>query len=622
MKDEADATASGSSSEPASSSLFGSSSIAHLIDRFTKGVVGLGPSLAEAASSASVLLVLATIPTLITRSRIITNESNRKNLAGAGSSQYGDISPFITTNATTVITAHAVVGVVCCAAYFLLYDRLLCYQNNNNNNNNNNNKPINGRKQNKSKQKKNNNHNRNRIVSKIPEHIQRELYKDAKRKASVRFLSRKRPLYENIEMYHPDNVTMLCTIGSKKAKWYVRKKLAVWRDRDNDNDNDSNKEEKENEQNKIKNQNGDDASSSIRLLFTPKNSKSCKINREKKQQVTAAEAAIAIAEEGRKGGGNNARTTSDLDVDVNKEENKHDNNSSDINERMRLYNLTHKQNLCVACGVGDDTNNTDNGSSITSATSAASTATTSSNIGLVRHYVVPYAYRKRFPSKFKTHLPHDIVLLCIDCHTMMEQATKLYKTDTYEQLYRPNPDYQHTFQPMITDHYLKKLKSSARALLFHKQKLPKQRIDSYEALVRDYLSSSSKKKNVTNNKNTTGIHNDISENSATIAATDADAADTAYCATTSATNNYASSSSNNYNNISDTVLRELVETMVTEQPNPNYVPIQDLVLHHKLQTDNDIRQFVMEWRQFFVDTLQPRYLPVGWNVTSPVEIDE
>ena len=612
MKDEADAaaSASGGSSEPAGSSLFGSSSIAHLIDRFTKGVVDLGPSLADAVSSASVLLVLATIPTL-TRSRIITNASNRKNPAGAGSSQYGDISPFITTNATTVITAHAVVGVVCCAAYFLLYDRLLCYQNNNNNNNN---KPINGRKQNKSKQKKNNNHDHNRTGSIIPEHIQRELYKDAKRKASVRFLSRKRPLYENIEMYHPDNVTMLCTIGSKKAKWYVRKKLAVWRDRDNDNDN--NKEEKENEQQKIKNQNDNDASSSIRLLFTPKNSQSCKINREKKQQVAAA--AIAIAEEG----GNNARTTSDLDVDDNKEDNKHDNNSSDINERMRLYNLTHKQNLCVACGVGDDTNNTDNGSSITSAASTASTATTSSSIGLVRHYVVPYAYRKRFPSKFKTHLPHDIVLLCIDCHTMMEQATKIYKTDTYEQLYRPNPDYQHTFQPMITDHYLKKLKSSARALLFHKQKLPKQRIDSYEALVRDYLSSSSKKKNVTNNKNTTGIHNDISENSATIAATaDADAA-TAYCATTSATNNYASSSSNNNNNISDTVLRELVETIVTEQPNPNYVPIQDLVLHHKLQTDNDIRQFVMEWRQFFVDTLQPRYLPVGWNVTSPVEIDE
>ena len=65
----------------------------------------------------------------------------------------------------------------------------------------------------------------------LPPHIQRELYKEQRRKKSVRFLALKKPMYDNIEMYGPDGI-MLCTIGKKKANWYVNKKgLAVWSDR-------------------------------------------------------------------------------------------------------------------------------------------------------------------------------------------------------------------------------------------------------------------------------------------------------------------------------------------------------------------------------------------------------
>ncbi|OEU16717.1 hypothetical protein FRACYDRAFT_149334, partial [Fragilariopsis cylindrus CCMP1102] len=292
----------------------------------------------------------------------------------------------------------------------------------------------------------------------LPEHLQREIYKEERRKKSIRFLSMKKPLYDNIEMYHPDNRTMLCTIGKKKANWYVKKQLAVWR----------------------------------------------------REEDAGTMAATPI------------KTNDD------------DGNTF---ERMNTYNINHKKNICVACGGG-----------------------------LMRHYVVPYSYRKKFPIKFKTHLPHDIVLLCIECHIAMDQAIKICRTDIYEQSYRTDPNTRHK---VIVDEKLKHIKSYSRALYLYKNKLPKHRIQLYEKYVlKEHL--------VTSNQNDPDYE------------TDADAYD---------------------------------KNLITEKLNPKYIPLVDLVIKHKLKTDQDVREFVIGWRQFFVDTLNPQYLPIGWSVNSPVESD-
>jgi hypothetical protein len=36
--------------------------------------------------------------------------------------------------------------------------------------------------------------------------------------------------------------------------------------------------------------------------------------------------------------------------------------------------------------------------------------------GYLRHSIVPHTYRRHFPLRFKSHLSHDIVLLCLKCH--------------------------------------------------------------------------------------------------------------------------------------------------------------------------------------------------------------
>jgi len=229
----------------------------------------------------------------------------------------------------------------------------------------------------------------------------------------------------------------------------------------------------------------------------------------------------------------------------------------------------------------------------------------------MRHYVVPYSYRKRFQTKFKTHLPHDIVLLCIECHIVMDQATKIDRTDVYEQLYRKNPESR---LAVTADYHLKRVKSCARALWLHKNKLPHERIVEYEKVVYDYYVSTPTTNNDGNNVVVGGDGNsDGGGVAAGIVSIEKSTVSTGTPTVKEATATLL---------VTDAVVREIATTLVTERPNPHYIPLPELFIQQKLHTDQDVRLFVRGWRQFFVDTLHPRYLPMGWSVTSPVEIDD
>ncbi|KAG7373335.1 hypothetical protein IV203_034059 [Nitzschia inconspicua] len=324
----------------------------------------------------------------------------------------------------------------------------------------------------------------------IPSHVQRESHKEERRKASVRFLAMKKPMYDNIEMYGPDDV-MLCTIGKKKAHWYVHKKgLAEWRTPLVDE--------------------GDDritkisAPPSIRLLFPPK------IKKSKLQQVEELE---CESENG----------TSNRNVTAN----------------PNLYNISHKKNICVACGA---------------------------STGLMRHYVVPYSYRRLLPTKFKSHLSHDVVLLCLECHICADQAAVEHRDNVYEPKFRTDPT---TARAMIPDHQLRHVKSCAQALWKHREKMPPERVIEYEATVQAYLNDKSGSGNET---------------------------------------------------LSTSILQELAQNLETDLPNPNHFPITELVIR-SLLSDQDVGEFVRSWRKLFLEILQPRYLPVGWSVESAFEND-
>jgi hypothetical protein len=315
----------------------------------------------------------------------------------------------------------------------------------------------------------------------------------------------KKPAYDNIGMYDPDGI-MLCTIGKKKANWYVQKrKLAVW---------------------KV-------PSKSIQLLFTPKS---------------------------------NNKNKSEGDDNSSKHEEEGQHVLKFKSEGSILYNTAHKKNICVACGASD---------------------------GLMRHYVVPYSYRRLLPTKFKSHLPHDVVLLCLDCHLVADHGGIQRREWTYERSYRTDSE---SARPTIPNPHLRRVKSCAQALWKHRPKLPPDRLLKYEQVVADYLSSLPKQ-----DEETEGRHG---------------------IATTTRQLRQNEPQTQQHEPLSNEVLQKLVvQTLeTTDRPNPKYVPISVLVVN-ALETDTDVTQFIKSWRQLFVETLQPRYLPTGWSVDSSVEND-
>jgi hypothetical protein len=283
----------------------------------------------------------------------------------------------------------------------------------------------------------------------LPTHLIREIYKEKRRKASVRFLAMKKPMYDNIQMFSPEG-EILCTIGEKKANWYVRKKLAEWKS------------------------NGD--MKAVQLLFEPKGKSSEKT----------------------------------------------------------VYTISPKQNICVSCG-GDE--------------------------HFMRHYIVPHCYRTLFPEKFKTHMPHDIVILCPDCHLSVEQVTQR-RIKRLEASLRKDPA---TANPVIPSRELHTIRSYSLALQKHSAKLPPVKRAECEGLIRSHFK--------------------LADDEALTAE----------------------------------LIHQATE-LETHTPNPKYIPGPDLVAA-TLRTDELIETFVRDWRKDFLDVLQPRFLPTGWSVDSPVHCD-
>ena len=288
------------------------------------------------------------------------------------------------------------------------------------------------------------------LPTNLPTHVRRAIYKEERRKASVRFLAMKKPMYDNIVMYGPQG-DLLCTISQKKAFWYVRKNLGKWKDKKN---------------------------SALQLLFTPKGKSS----------------------------------------------------------QPSTYNKTLKENICVCCGEAKHH---------------------------MRHYVVPYCYRSLLPGKYKSHMSHDVVILCPDCHVTCGQETQK-RQKTMENALRKDPE---TAMPLIPCRILYHTRSCALALLRHGDQLPPSKRVEFEELVK--------------------AHNDM----------------------------------NGTDKLTNAIIQATSE-IETKSPNAKYIPGAKLVVDRIENNDEMIGDFIRNWRIHFLETMQPRHLPKGWDVDNPVHSDD
>lgn len=224
---------------------------------------------------------------------------------------------------------------------------------------------------------------------------------------------------------------------------------------------------------------------------------------------------------------------------------------------INTYNQTIKMNCCVVCGHNQD---------------------------YMRHYVVPFCYRSLFPQNFKTHLPHDIVLVCAQHH--VKAGRKYHKRmQRIEDDLRTDPE---TAAPELIDKRVHQVRSSATALLKWKDRLPLDRIAEYESLLCEWYELPQPQTTVIGTTTNDSVHDDTT--------TDAPPTLT-------------------------TAQLQAASELESRRPNPKYISGPTLVMESFKNDDEAMADFVREWRSFFFDSMQPLFLPTGWSVDSPVQCD-
>ena len=213
-----------------------------------------------------------------------------------------------------------------------------------------------------------------------------------------------------------------------------------------------------------------------------------------------------------------------------------------------LYLRSVKQNICVSCG--NDGHH-------------------------IRYYIVPYAYRSLLPDDYKSHMSHDIVILCPDCHVNCERFTKKRMKKIENDLRMKMTGNDAFCSPVVEDPHLYHIRSCAIALAKWKNSMPKEKIESYEAEVRSYLAT---------------------------CCTDEDEKVLLLSGKQPLTKKQL----------------EKVCGVKYRVKNPSYIPGSKVVVRSLNEDPKKIEKFIVEWRKHFIATVNPKHMPTGWSVDNPV----
>jgi len=212
-----------------------------------------------------------------------------------------------------------------------------------------------------------------------------------------------------------------------------------------------------------------------------------------------------------------------------------------------LYLRSAKQNVCVACG--DDGHH-------------------------IRHYIVPYSYRTLLPEEYKSHMSHDIVILCPDCHLECERPTKKRMKNIEHDLRMKMGEGAIDISPFIDDPHLRHIRSCGIALVKWTENMPTEKVERYDKDVREYLASMCKKEE---------------EKEAIL---------------------------NGKEKLTKSQLQKACSVNYRVK-NPNFVRGNEVVVR-SLKGAQGIEEFIIDWRKHFIAMVNPQHMPTGWRIDSPV----
>lgn len=129
--------------------------------------------------------------------------------------------------------------------------------------------------------------------------------------------------------------------------------------------------------------------------------------------------------------------------------------------------------------------------------------------------------------------------------------------------------------PVIDDPILGNVRSCAIALVRWKDKMPQEKIASHERDVREYLASICK-----NEQEREAILNGTEE-------------------------------------LTKSQLQKACSVNYRRK-NPNFVPGSEVVVRSLANNPRSIEEFILDWREHFIATVNPKYMPRGWRINNPV----
>ena len=216
------------------------------------------------------------------------------------------------------------------------------------------------------------------------------------------------------------------------------------------------------------------------------------------------------------------------------------------------FYISQRKNCCVICGKENN---------------------------CMRFHIIPILYRQFFPENLKSHKSHDVVLLCFECH---ENANKLYEKKINEISVKNNvplivlSDNSKKFSALF------ELNKICKGLIKNFHKSGKEKI---QKKIFDSLNE------IKNNENKfEDFINYLKSNNINI---------------------------NNYNEIDIKIAECISNFKINSLTNRDKKNIHGQLVLEKINGLNDInelKKFIRDWRQFFLDSFNPQFLPTEWSV--------
>uniref|UniRef100_A0A6B2L2E8 3'-5' exonuclease domain-containing protein n=1 Tax=Arcella intermedia TaxID=1963864 RepID=A0A6B2L2E8_9EUKA len=172
----------------------------------------------------------------------------------------------------------------------------------------------------------------------------------------------------------------------------------------------------------------------------------------------------------------------------------------------------------------------------------------------VRFSIIPHSYRRYMPLEIKDHSSHDIVLLCQECH----RRASLFSESLRKKLKAERKEPNKKEKPYKIDNEKKNVRMAAVTLM-KKGQLPPARAEELTNILKTYF----QKQEITQ-------------------------AD--------------------YELASKLEYKEKIDEEDSHEKR----------VVDELKTPDQIQQFFVRWRQHFLDTMKPQFLPTGWSLHHPI----